>query len=91
MDTRTVTADQARKELSGLLGAAQHANARFEIVKHGKTAGFIIGPEDMKLFEALEDHVDNEEVDRLLAEIESGKDEVIPWSQAKKELAEGED
>ncbi|HJP14567.1 MAG TPA: hypothetical protein QF533_09540 [Nitrospinota bacterium] len=47
-------------------------------------------PEDMKLFEALEDSVDNEEVDKILARIESGEEEVLDWAEAKMELR-GED
>ncbi|MEE9257483.1 MAG: type II toxin-antitoxin system Phd/YefM family antitoxin [bacterium] len=86
MTTRTVTADQARKELSDLLGAALHANARFEIQRHGKTAGYLIGPEDMKLFEKLEEMYDNMEADAALAELERGEDETVPWEDAKKEL-----
>ncbi len=37
-----------------------------------------------------EDSVDNKEVDKILARIESGEEEVLEWDEAKKELR-GED
>ena len=50
----------------------------------------MLGPEDKNFFEALEDYVDNEEVDKILARIESGEEEVLEWEDAKKKLR-GED
>ncbi len=84
--TKTVTADEARKNLSDLLSTATYANGRIEIQRRGKTAGFIIGPNDMALLEVLEDRYDAEEARAAMAEIERGEDEVILWEEAKKEL-----
>lgn len=89
MTTKTVTADEARKNLSELLSTATYASGRIEIQRRGKTAGFIIGPDDMALLEMLEDRYDAEEARAAKAEIERGEDEVIPWDQVKKDLKEG--
>ncbi len=90
MTTKTVTADEARKNLSELLSTATYANGRIEIQRRGKTAGFIIGPDDMALLEMLEDRYDAEEARAAMAEIERGEDEVILWEEAKKKLGDGE-
>ncbi len=90
MTTKTVTADEARKNLSELLSTATYANGRIEIQRRGKTAGYIIGLDDMALLEMLEDRYDAEEARAAMAEIERGEDEVILWEEAKKKLGEGE-
>lgn len=37
--------------------------------------------------DAEQEAADNREVDEILEHIKSGKEKVIPWSEAKKELA----
>lgn len=86
MKTKIVTADEARKNLSELLSTAAYAGGRIEIRRRDKVAGYLIGPEDMKLLEALEDRLDAEDAAAALAELERGEDELIPWKKAKKEL-----
>jgi len=86
MKTKIVTADEARKNLSELLNTATYSGDRIEIRRRDKVAGYLIGPEDMRLFEALEDRLDAEDAAAALAELERGEDEVIPWKKAKKGL-----
>lgn len=86
MKTKIVTADEARKNLSELLNTAAYAGDRIEIRRRDKVAGYLIGPEDMKLLEALEDRLDAEDAAAALAELERGEDEIVPWKEAKKEL-----
>lgn len=86
MKTKVVTADEARKNLSELLSTAAYAGDRIEIRRRDKVAGYLIGPEDMKLLEALEDRLDAEDAAAALAELERGEDEIVPWKEAKKEL-----
>ena len=58
----------------------------------GKRVGVILPVEEYeRMVEELEDFEDILAVqayDRAKAEIENGEDEVIPWDQAKKEIAE---
>ncbi|MBI3127928.1 MAG: type II toxin-antitoxin system Phd/YefM family antitoxin [Candidatus Tectomicrobia bacterium] len=86
MKTRIVTADEARKNFSELLNTATYSGDRVEIRRREKVAGYLIGPEDMRLLEALEDRLDAEDAAAALSELERGEDETIPWKKAKKEL-----
>jgi PHD/YefM family antitoxin component YafN of YafNO toxin-antitoxin module len=86
LTTKTVTADEARKNLSELLNAATFANGRIKIQRRGRVAGYLIGPADMKLLEAFEDRYDAKEAMEALAALERGEDEALDWEEAKKEL-----
>ncbi len=91
MSTKIVSADEVRRNLAKILETATYTHERFEIHRHGKPIAFLIGLQDMKLFEALEDAVDNREADEILARIESGEEETHAWEDVKKELASEEE
>ena len=91
MITKVVSADEARKDFANLLSTATYASGRIEIQRRGKTAGFIIGPEDMELLEIFEDRYDADEARAAKAEIESGEDEMIPWEEAKEKMEKGKE
>ncbi|WP_047864633.1 hypothetical protein [Rubrobacter aplysinae] len=42
-----------------------------------------------KLLEALEDLEDSRESERVMEDIRAGREERIPWEQAKREIREG--
>ncbi len=42
-----------------------------------------------KLLETLEDLEDAREHERVMADVRSGREERIPWEQAKREIREG--
>ena len=42
-----------------------------------------------KLLEALEDLEDAREHERVMEDVRAGREELIPWEQAKRELREG--
>jgi hypothetical protein len=42
-----------------------------------------------KLLEALEDLEDARESERIMEDVRAGREERIPWEQAKRELREG--
>jgi hypothetical protein len=54
------------------------------VVKRGRKAVAVMLPPDV--LEEIEDLIDAREADRLLAEIESGREKVSPWEDVKARL-----
>jgi hypothetical protein len=64
-------------------------DARYITDETGKRRGVILDIEEYeRLLRALEDLEDLRAADEALREIERGKDELIPWEQAKREMEE---
>lgn len=62
-------------------------DARYITDETGKRRGVILDIEEYeRLLQALEDLEDLRAADQALREIESGKDELIPWEQVKDEI-----
>ena len=91
MITKTVTADEARKNFADLMGEAKFGKGRIEVQRRGKTFCFIIGPDDMDLLEKLEEHFDNLEADEVAAAVRSGEEGTEDWRTAKERGYSGGD
>lgn len=65
-DTYTVT--EARAHLGEVVNKALHGGKVIEITQHGKSAAFVISPELMAYYQALEDEFDIAEANRVKAE-----------------------
>ena len=81
-----VTTREARQKFSHFLNMVSYGKERIGISRNGEAVVFMISPEDMCLFEALEDKYDPGEIDEILAAIESGEAKTYSIEEAAKEL-----
>jgi hypothetical protein len=64
--------------------------ARYLTDENGKRIGVVLDIEEYERLREIEtDMEDIRRYDEAMAAIESGKDEVIPWEQAVREIREG--
>ncbi|MBW4449223.1 MAG: type II toxin-antitoxin system Phd/YefM family antitoxin [Spirirestis rafaelensis WJT71-NPBG6] len=63
-----ISASEARANLPDLINRAEYARERILIQRHGKTVVAIIGLDDLKLLEAVEDAIDSAELRRAVEE-----------------------
>ncbi|NJM71449.1 MAG: type II toxin-antitoxin system Phd/YefM family antitoxin [Scytonema sp. RU_4_4] len=57
-----VSATEARANFQELINRAEYKGERILIQRHGKAVGAIIGLEDLRLLEAIEDAIDSAEL-----------------------------
>lgn len=78
---------EARQNFAETLNHAVYKGERVILHRRGKDIAAIISIEDLGLLEALEDQLDVEETDRILAEMKDK--EWIPYEQVRKEAGLG--
>ncbi|NMG18323.1 type II toxin-antitoxin system Phd/YefM family antitoxin [Brasilonema bromeliae] len=61
-----VSATEARANFQELINRAEYKGERILIQRHGKAVGAIIGLEDLRLLEAIEDAIDSAELRRAV-------------------------
>lgn len=61
-----VSATEARANFQELINRAEYKGERILIQRHGKPVGAIIGLEDLRLLEAIEDAIDSAELRRAV-------------------------
>ncbi len=79
----TVTAAQLKNVIGEVLNQVQFRHERVMLTRKGQPAAAIIPIEDLRLLEQLEDRLDVEEIERILAD---ESDEWVSLEQAEKEL-----
>jgi len=62
-----------------------HNGERVRITKYDEEV-YLIPKEDMELLQTIEDSVDIMLADEVMERIRKGKEKIIPWEEAKKEL-----
>jgi len=63
-----ISATEARANFQELISRAEYKRERIVIERHGKAAVAIIGLDDLKLLEAIEDAIDSEALRRAISE-----------------------
>jgi prevent-host-death family protein len=66
--TNSISATEARANLQELINRVEYGRERIIIERHGKAVVAIIGLEDLKRLEALEDAINSEQLRRAVAE-----------------------
>ncbi|MBW4673590.1 MAG: type II toxin-antitoxin system Phd/YefM family antitoxin [Desmonostoc geniculatum HA4340-LM1] len=64
----TISATEARANFQELINRVEYKGERIVIERHGKAVVAIVGLEDLKRLEALEDAIDSELLRRAIAE-----------------------
>ena len=77
---------RVRQEFSETINRVAYGRERIILHRRGKSLAALIPLEDLKLLEALEDRLDIEEADRILAEAKVKREKPIAWERAKKRL-----
>ncbi|MDR3554026.1 MAG: type II toxin-antitoxin system Phd/YefM family antitoxin [Syntrophobacteraceae bacterium] len=71
---------EARKQFSEILNRAAYAKERVVLTRRGKPLAAIVPIEDIEALEAMEDRIDIEEADEVIARNEEG----IPFDEIKR-------
>ncbi|RAM49490.1 MAG: type II toxin-antitoxin system prevent-host-death family antitoxin [Hapalosiphonaceae cyanobacterium JJU2] len=66
--TNSISATEARANLQELINRVEYGRERIVIERHGKAVVAMIGLEDLKRLEALEDAINSEQLRRAVAE-----------------------
>ncbi|MBZ5516574.1 MAG: type II toxin-antitoxin system Phd/YefM family antitoxin [Acidobacteriia bacterium] len=77
---------KVRQEFSETINRVAYGRERIILHRRGKSLAALIPVEDLALLEALEDRLDVEEAERILAEAKVKRAKPIPWERAKKRL-----
>lgn len=81
-----MAASKARQDFSETLNQVAYKGKRILLHRRGKDVAALVPVEDLALIERIEDRIDLEEAEKILADMESGRANPIPWDQVKKEL-----
>jgi len=81
-----MAASKARQDFSETLNQVAYKGKRILLHRRGKDVAALVPVEDLALIEKIEDRIDLEEAQKILAEMESGRTDPIPWDRVKKEL-----
>jgi len=79
----TIRVGDIRRKMAGTINKVAHENERIILERRGRKVAAIISMEDLTLLEKLEDYIDIQEAERLLAD---PMEKPIPYEQVRKEL-----
>ena len=77
---------KVRQEFSETINRVAYGRERIVLHRRGKSLAALIPVEDLALLEALEDRLDVEDSERILAEAKIKHEKPIAWEKAKKKL-----
>ena len=73
----------ARKDLADVLNRAAYGKERVVLTRRGKDVAAIVPIDDLNILEAIEDHMDVTESDKILARVRAGSEEVVSLEEVK--------
>jgi len=77
---------RVRQEFSETINRVAYGRERIVLHRRGKNLAALIPVEDLALLEALEDRLDVEDAERILAQAKAKRERPIAWEKAKKKL-----
>jgi prevent-host-death family protein len=77
---------KVRQEFSETVNRVAYGRERIVLHRRGRDLAALIPVEDLALLEALEDRLDVEEAERILAEAKVKRQKPLAWEKAKKKL-----
>ena len=73
----------ARKDLAGVLNRAAYGKERVVLTRRGKEVAAIVSMDDLNMLEAIEDHMDVRESERILARVRAGSEQLLSLEEVK--------
>jgi len=77
---------KVRQDFSETVNRVAYGGERIVLHRRGRDLAAVIPMDDLILLEELEDRLDVEEAERILAEAKTKRERPIPWKIAKKKL-----
>jgi prevent-host-death family protein len=81
-----LTAGKVRQDFADTVNRVAYGRERIVLHRRGKDLAALIPMDDLRLLEEIEDRLDVEEAERILAEARVKHERPIPWEKAKKKL-----
>jgi prevent-host-death family protein len=81
-----LAAGKVRQEFAEIVNRVAYGRERVVVRRRGKDLAAMIPVEDLMLLEELEDQLDLEEAEKVLANAKARHEKPIPWDKAKKKL-----
>src|SRR5262245_56393120 len=79
----------ARKDLADILNRAAYGKERVVLTRRGKDVAAIVPMDDLAILEALEDHMDVAESQKVLERVKRGSEETLPLEEVKAKYQAG--
>ncbi len=73
----------ARKDLADILNRAAYGKERVVLTRRGKDVAAIVPMDDLSILEAIEDHMDVTESEKILARVRAGSEQVVSLEEVK--------
>ena len=77
---------KARQDFSETVNRVAYGRERIILHRRGRDVAALIPVEDLALLEAVEDRLDVEEAEKILAEAKARGERPVPWEKAKIKL-----
>jgi prevent-host-death family protein len=81
-----LAAAKVRQDFAETVNRVAYGRERIVLHRRGRDLAALISLEDLALLEKLEDRLDAEEADKILAESKAKGEKPIHWEKAKKAL-----
>ncbi len=73
----------ARKDLADILNRAAYGKERVVLTRRGKDVAAIVPMDDLNILEAIEDHMDVTESEKIMARVRAGAEQVLSLAEVK--------
>ncbi len=73
----------ARKDLADVLNRAAYGKERVVLTRRGKDVAAIVPIDDLNILEAIEDHMDVTESEKILARVRAGSEQLVSLEDVK--------
>src|SRR2546422_4611898 len=78
----------ARKDLADVLNRAAYGKERVVLTRRGKDVAAIVPMDDLNILEAIEDHMDVTESEKIMARVRAGKEQLLSLDEVKAKYAD---
>src|SRR6266566_435291 len=79
----------ARKDLADILNRAAYGKERVVLTRRGKDVAAIVPMDDLATLEAIEDHMDLAESEKILERVKRGSEETLSLEEVKAKYQAG--
>src|SRR5205809_1468936 len=73
----------ARKDLADILNRAAYGKEHVVLTRRGKDVAAIVPMDDLNILEAIEDHMDVTESEKIMARVRAGSEQLLSLNEVK--------